>query len=48
MQKQYITNEAWQKMFTFLRKIEEIYIVNEHELKVFLEAVYWMARAGAQ
>jgi transposase len=48
MRKQYITSEAWSKMFDFLTKTKGIYIVSENEIRSFIEAVYWLARTGAQ
>ena len=48
MQKEYINNEAWVKLFDFLRSKKGINIGNEIQTKNFLEAIYWMARTGAQ
>ena len=48
MQEEYITNEAWSKMLIFLKTVPGIYIVSESRCKVFVEAIYWMARTGAQ
>lgn len=48
MQREYITNEAWMKIFSFFKTINEIYIGHEDRLRRFFEGVYWMNRAGAQ
>ena len=48
MQKEYITNEAWGKMLVFFKSIKGIYVGKEGGLKIFLEAIYWIARTGAQ
>lgn len=48
MQGEYITCEAWSKMFKFFQMMPGIYIGSEASLKNFVEAIYWMARTGAQ
>ena len=48
MQGEYITGEAWNKMFKFFQTAKKIYIGKEENLKRFVEAVYWIARTGAQ
>ena len=48
MQRKYIKNEAWVKILDFLEKENGIYIKNKIQTKNFIEAVYWMARTGAQ
>jgi transposase len=48
MQGEYITREAWAKMLMFLKTVPDIYIVSDERCKNFVEAVYWMARTGAQ
>jgi len=48
MEKEYIKNEAWAKIFDFLKTIKEIYVRCEKKVKKFIEAVYWMVRTGAQ
>ncbi len=48
MQKEYIKNEAWVKLLDFLKTEKGINIGNENRTKNFLEAIYWMARTGAQ
>ncbi len=48
MQKEYITNEAWEKMFIFFKSCKGIYVGSKQKLKIFLEAIYWIVRTGAQ
>jgi transposase len=48
VQKEYIRNEAWQKIFDFLKKTKGVYSMSEKQNKRFIEAIYWMARTGAQ
>jgi len=48
VQKEYITNEAWTKMLFFFKGVKEIYIGKDGKLRVFIEAIYWIARTGAQ
>ena len=47
MQKEYITDEAWIKILKFFEKHPRVYIGCQGELKLFIEAIYWMARSGA-
>lgn len=48
MQGEYITKEAWAKMFCFLKTVKNIHIGTEASCKKFIEAIYWMTRSGAQ
>ncbi len=48
MKKEYISEYAWSKIFTFLKGYKGIYIGTELRCKRFIEAVYWMSRTGAQ
>jgi transposase len=48
MKKEYINEAAWSKILTFLRSVKRIHAKNEKRLKRFIEAVWWMARSGAQ
>jgi transposase len=48
MQKQYITDFAWQKIYDFLLQTEGVYTRNESRSRAFMEAIYWMMRTGAQ
>ena len=45
---EYITDEAWEKMFLFLKSNPHINVKTEKNLKLFVEAIYWLARTGAQ
>jgi transposase len=48
MQKEYISEVAWVKIYSFLKSRKNVYIKNEEESKKFMEAIYWMVRTGAQ
>jgi transposase len=48
MKKKYIDENAWCKILTFLRSVRGIHTRDERLLKNFVEAVWWMASAGAQ
>ncbi len=48
MKKEYISEVAWSKIFSFLKSRKEIYSGNEKKCKNFIEAIFWMSRAGAQ
>jgi len=48
MKKEYINKEAWSKIFCFLKGCKNIYLGLENMCKIFIEAVYWIARTGAQ
>jgi len=46
MQKEYITSEVWAKMLNFFENHSRVYAYCSKKLKLFVEAVYWMARGG--
>ncbi len=48
MKKEYINEAAWSKIFTFLQDCKNIYTKSEKQTKTFIEAIFWMARTGAQ
>jgi transposase len=48
MEKEYISEFAWSKIFSFLKSSEKIYVGSEYRCKKFIEAIFWMARTGAQ
>lgn len=48
MKKEYINEVAWSKIFCFLKNNKSVYCGNEKKCKDFMEAIYWMARVGAQ
>ena len=48
MQEEYINEASWGKMLIFFKARKDIYIGPACDLKRFIEAVYWIARTGAQ
>lgn len=48
MKREYIDEFAWSKIFAFLRSKQKIHVKNMLRLRGFIEAVWWMARSGAQ
>jgi transposase len=48
MKKEYISEEAWSKIFCFLKSNKSVYCGNEKKCKSFMEAIYWISRTGAQ
>ncbi len=48
MQEKYIIEDAWVKMLSFFKEVKGIYVGKKGSLKMFIEAIYWMARTGAQ
>ena len=48
MDKHYITNEAFEKIFIWLSSQKNIYCKNREKTRIFLEAVYFIMRTGAQ
>lgn len=48
MRREYINEVAWGKILRFLINCKGIYMVSEMRLRNFLEAIFWMARTGAQ
>jgi transposase len=48
MNKEYISETAWSKIINFLKNQKDIYIKSEESYKSFMEAIFWMARTGAQ
>lgn len=48
MEKEYISEVAWSKIFIFLKNQKNIYVEAESKSKNFMEAIFWMARTGAQ
>ena len=48
MQGEYITDEAWRKMLKFFVQHPEVYVVSADKIRRFVEAIYWIARTGAQ
>lgn len=48
MENEYINEFSWNKIFSFLKTYDGIYCVQEAKCKNFMEAIFWMARTGAQ
>ena len=48
MNKKYISETAWHKIYNFLSSLKSIYVRCESRTKNFVEAVYWMSKTGAQ
>lgn len=48
MSKEYINEAAWCQILNFLKTVPNIYVGSETECKAFIEAIFWMARTGAQ
>ena len=48
MKKEYINEVAWNQIFNFLKTCKNIYPGNGNKCKNFIEAIFWMARTGAQ
>jgi transposase len=44
----YIKEEAWSKVFEYLKKIKGLHIKDEGQIRRFMEAVWYMARSGCQ
>lgn len=48
MDKYYIKESDWEKIYTFLRKSPSIRVGNERKTRTFAEGVYFIMRTGAQ
>jgi transposase len=48
MEIEYINEFSWNKIFSFLKTCPGIYCAQESKCKNFMEAIFWMARTGAQ
>jgi transposase len=48
MKREYINEDAWRKIFSFLKKLQRIYAGSEKKCKQFFEALYWIGRTGSQ
>ena len=44
----YIKIEDWKHIFTILRERKDIRTGNEEKLRLFIEAIWYMARSGCQ
>lgn len=45
---QRIGERQWRRIYEYLQGFSEIYVLNEAKSRRFVEAVFWMARSGAQ
>jgi transposase len=45
---EYINEVSWGKIYSFLKTLDGIYVKNEKRAKIFMEAIMWMMRTGAQ
>jgi len=43
-----LNNAAWEKLKSFLETQEHVYLCHDEDCRLFLEAILWMARSGAQ
>jgi putative transposase len=43
-----IGERQWRLIYEYLNKFRTIYVRNEENCRCFVEAVFWMARSGAQ
>lgn len=48
MDKYYIRKDAFEKLFTLLSSMENVYCKDKEKTRIFLEAVYFIMRTGAQ
>ena len=48
MRKEYINEATWSKILVFLKSCDGIYTGSENRCKIFIEAIYWISRTGAQ
>lgn len=48
MKKEYINEIAWNKLFEFFSSQKNIYVCEKEKTKMFIEAIFWMARTGSQ
>ncbi len=48
MVEKYITEEVWIKIFSFLKGCKRIHCGQSGKCKLFIAAIFWMARTGAQ
>lgn len=46
--KEYISEATWSKIFLFLKNNSKVYSGNEKSCKMFIEAIFWIMRTGAQ
>ena len=44
----HIDDHAFNKIFEYLQGEQNIHVGDREKIRIFIEAVYWMARSGAQ
>ncbi len=44
----HLSPHQWENIYKYLCEFSEIYVRNEDQCRQFVEAVFWMARSGAQ
>jgi len=44
----HIKEQEWEQIYCSLKSIRAIHIYNEHKLRLFVEAIYYMVRSGCQ
>ena len=48
MMEYHISELTWKKIFNFLKKCVGIYAYDENEMRLFVEAIWFIARSGCQ
>lgn len=43
-----ISESQWDRIYNYLSEFPDIYVRNEDSCRKFVEAVFWLARSGAQ
>jgi transposase len=43
-----LNGTQWDQLYKYLQEYKDLYIRNEENCRKFVEAVFWMARSGAQ
>lgn len=44
----HLPDEQWTKILEFLGSCPDVYVGQEEDCRLFIEAIHWMARSGAQ
>ncbi|MCA9981603.1 MAG: transposase, partial [Anaerolineales bacterium] len=42
-----IKDSQWEKIYNFLKNEQRVYAQDEAKMRLFIEAILWMARSGA-
>ena len=48
IKRNYISDFGWSKILFFIQNLKNVYFKTEKSCKLFIEAVYWILRTGAQ